>query len=161
MMLSGKGEVKGYRGRFLPYGKDATGTALENAIAYVSDTKHASWYAFFATRNRMQAVLFIVSREQVLNGLAKYASGVKTCLDIHNGGIALERTQYIGMRQTFGAPVAEIELEVKSWKDIPKDARCVNAPKARAFEKLVAQAVNGKWVGGLNNLQYDVMCEGV
>lgn len=150
-------------GRFLPYGNiDPHKTMLENALDYVANPNHAERFALSAVKRggkgrAGQVVVMIYDKDAVYNALVKYGQNVKNApaLAIHNGGVALKRIEYMTMRQTFGAPIAVYETDLTKVDDIEPDAGCVNAPYARAWEKICAKVVGGRWCGGLLNVQID------
>lgn len=158
-----------HMGRFLPYGNVDTNKSIGDiAMDYVMDSKHAEYYCFSAVKRGMggksagvggvvSAVVF--TREQVAAAIARFNAGNDVpALKVHNGGVALARVQYIKLRQSFGVPVAEYAIDgLAKLDDIVPDASCPNAPYARAWEKLCAKAVNGKWTGGFRNVQFDIV----
>ena len=158
-----------HMGRFLPYGNVDTNKSIGDiAMDYVNDPKHAELYCFSAVKRGMggksagiggivSAVVF--TREQVATAIARFNAGNDVpALKVHNGGVALARVQYIKLRQSFGVPVAEYTIGgLAKLDDITPDASCSNAPYARAWEKICANAMNGKWTGGLRNVQFDIV----
>ena len=156
-------------GRLLPYGDiDPRLTVGEIAIEYITNPSHADYYALSAVRlgsrgrgagKRPGDLLVVVySREQVLAAVQAFlATGTSPSLCVHNGGIAIGRIEYTKMRQTFGTPVAEYSTGLQKTDDIQPDTGCPNAPYARAWEKICAKALGGRWVGGLRNVQVDII----
>lgn len=158
-----------HMGRFLPYGNvDVNKSIGEIAMDYINDPEHAELYCFSAVKRGMggksagvggcvSAVVF--TREQVAAAVARFNAGNDVpALKVHNGGVALGRVQYIKLRQSFGAPVAEYPIEgLAKLEDIKPDVSCPNAPYARAWEKICARALDGKWTGGLRNVQFDIV----
>lgn len=156
-------------GRFLPYGNvDPNKTLGEIAIEYLTDPKHADFIALSgvklgsrgrgAGKRAGQVVVMVYSREQVLNAVKRFLSGVAVpSLCVHNGGVAMGKVEYSKVRQSFGIPVAEYATDLCKLDDIQPDTGCPNAPYARAWEKICAKAIGGRWVGGLNNLQIDIV----
>ena len=158
-----KYEVKGFKGRFVPFGgkeADPNKTVFENAVEYVENPAHAERYAFAAIVRGSKAhagmmKVVIYNRTQVLDAIKAFSANRASApvLGIHNGAIAVMRLEYMTMRQTFGRPLEEYETELTKWKDLQPDTG--NAPYARAWEKVCAKACGGKWVGGLNRVQID------
>ena len=156
-------EVKYLKGRFVAYGKhEVDKTPIDAAIEYITSERHAERYCFAAIqrggRGRAGSVRVLVySREAVLSAVQRFA--VKPAdvpaLAIHNGGVALMRCEYAAMRRTFGAPIDELPTSLTRREDLKPDMGCVNAPYARAWEKVCAEAAGGKWCGALRNVQID------
>lgn len=160
-----KYEVKYLFGGFCAYGKDdTTKTPIEAALAYVDNPAHAERYCVAAIqrggRGRAGRVFVMVyEREAIRAALERYAAGVRVpALGVRAaGGVGVKRCEYAAIRQTFGAPLSEIATEYTKREDIKPDAGCANAPYARAWEKICAKALNGRWVGGLRNVQIDIV----
>lgn len=159
-----KYEVKGYKGRFLPYGKiDPRLNMFEQSEQYLTRQTTAERFALFTVKRgnsragagNGRAYVYIVSKEAVLNAIHKMQVNAKLtpALSVHNGAIVLKRYEFMAIVQTFGKAIEIVETDVTSWKDIKPDTG--NAPYARAWEKICAKACNGKWCGGLNNVQID------
>lgn len=157
-----KYEVKYLFGGFCKFGKDAHKTPIDAALDYVQDAAHAERYCLAAIqrggRGRAGRVLVMVyDRAAILAALEKYGAGRPApALGVrHAGGVGVKRAEYAAIRQTFGAPLFEVPTEYTKREDIKPDAGCANAPYARAWEKICAAALGGKWVGGLRNVQID------
>lgn len=160
-------EVKFLKGRFLPYGNVQPDlTVLELALDYVQNPNHAERYAIAAIKRGARGghagsvKVAVYDREAVLAALVKFgANGRKAApaLGVHNGGVAILRCEYAAIRQTFGVPIAEYDTDLTKREDLAPDMGCPNAPYARAWEKVCARAVKGKWVGGLRNVQIDIV----
>lgn len=160
-------EVKWFKGRFLPYGKpiDPNATAFDNAIAYVNDPRHADFYAFPCItrggKSRPGKVhLALYKREVVLDAITAFQkSGACDygALGLHNGGVALLRAEELTIRQTFGQPELLIYTGMNKRDDLKPDASCTVAPFARAWEKVCAALLGAKWIGGLRNVQIDLI----
>lgn len=160
-----KYEVKYLFGGFCSYGKnDMDKTPIDAALEYVDNAAHAERYCVAAIqrggRGRAGRVFVMVyERNAIRAALERYAAGVRVpALGVrHAGGIGVKRCEYAAIRQSFGAPLAEIATEYTKREDIKPDAGCVNAPYARAWEKICAKALGGRWVGGLHNVQIDIV----
>lgn len=156
-------------GRFLPYGNvDPNKSIGEIAIQYITDPTHAELFALSAVKlgsrgrgsgkRAGEVVVMLYSREQVLDAVKRFLSGVAVpSLCVHNGGVAMGRIEYSKVRQSFGIPTAEYTTDLCKLDDIQPDAGCPNAPYARAWEKICAKALGAKWVGGLRNVQFDLL----
>lgn len=154
-------------GRFLPYGNvDPNKTLGEIAIEYISNPAHADFFALsgvkLGSRGRGagkrpgEVLVMVYSREQVLTAVKRFLAGESVpSLCVHNGGVALGKVEYTKMRQSFGTPVAEYGTDLNKLDDIQPDTG--NAPYARAWEKICAEALGGRWVGGLRNVQVDII----
>lgn len=159
-----KYEVKWLKGRFLPYGDvNPDLTVLELALDYIQNPAHAERYAFAAIqrggKGRPGHVnVAIYDRATVLAAVKNFGTHGKAAapaLGVHNGGVAVMRCEYTVIRQTFGTPIEEYATELSKKDDLQPDAGCRNAPYARAWEKVCAKAANGRWCGGLRNVQID------
>ncbi len=159
-----KYEVKGFKGRFLPYGNiDPRMNMFEQSIDYLTRKTTAERFALFTVKRGAsrcgagngRAFVYIVEKSAVLNAIYKMQDNPKNApaLSVHNGAIVLKRYEFMAVVHTFGKAVEIIETDLTSWKDIKPDTG--NAPYARAWEKICAKVCGGHWCGGLNNVQID------
>lgn len=160
-------EVKWFKGRFLPYGKpvNPNATAFENALAYVSDPQHADFYALpLITKGGKsrpgRVYLALYQRQAVLDAITAFEKSGQCdygALGLHNGGVALLRAEELTVRNTFGKPELLIYTGMSKRADLKPDTACTVAPFARAWEKVCAFLMGAKWVGGLKNVQIDLV----
>lgn len=159
-------EVKGLKGRFVPFGKTMPNMLpIDGARYYLNEISRADFVALPAIRkggrgmaaNNGQVFVYMYTKNAVLSALDKLEAGTPTALRIVEGQVKLVNIALDKIRQTFGAPVTTYATNLHKWDDIEPDASCTNAPKARAWEKICADACDGKWVGALRGVQVDII----
>lgn len=155
-------EVKWRRGRFVAFGKPARAdmTAIESAIDYMENISRADFVLVPGVERRKAVNAMLFTREQVINALYKFAASgevVHGCLAIDENQVKLSKVEFLTVIHTFGKPAAILPTGLQKVKDLQPDAGCPNAPYARAWEKVGAAAVNGKWVGALRGVQVDII----
>ena len=155
-------EVKWRRGRFVAYGKATNPemTAVDSALDYIQRMSLADYILVPAVERRKAVNAALFSRAQVLNALERFKASGETsfgCLAIDENQVKLNKVEFLTIVHTFGKPVAVIPTGLQKVADLRPDAGCPNAPYARAWEKVGAQAVNGKWVGALRGVQVDII----
>lgn len=102
----------------------------------------------------------LYEREAIFNAIERFIDNGREsapALGMVSRGVGIVRVEELAVRRTFGRPIEVLETEFSKIADIPRDVNCPNAPQARSWEKLTAELVNGVWVGGLRNVQYDVV----
>lgn len=168
-------EVKWIGGRLMPFAKDVPFglTPIEAAKWYINEVSKADYFAFGyvevgARRLKKPGSVSVAlyPRQRVLNALERMereGSNSFGVLSIIEGQVKVTGLEAGRVKPTFGNPDAPsvgaklFPTNLTKKSDLKPDAGCPNAPYARAWEKVVAKAVKGQWVGGLKNVQVDVI----
>lgn len=163
-------EVKGKGGRLVPFAKDVPAglTAYAAGRWYLNEVSRADYVAIaFIKRGnsrmnmRNGAVhVALYNKERILHAIDKMeAMQVNSfgVLKIVGNQLKVMGVEAGKVMQTFGTPNQLYATELTKWDDIVPDMGCQNAPYARAWEKIVAKALNGVWVGALRGVQVDVI----
>lgn len=159
-------EVKGLKGRFVPFGKTMPNMLpIDGARYYLTEISRADFVALPAIRkggrgmaaNTGRVFVYMYPKAAVMAALDKLDAGAPTALRVVEGQVKLVNIALDKIRQTFGAPIAAYATDLHKWNDIQPDAGCPNAPKARAWEKICARACEGQWVGALRGVQVDII----
>lgn len=163
-------EVKGKGGRFVPFAKDVPSnlTVFDAARWYLTEVSRADYVAIALVKrgnSRMDmhnGALFVAlySKARILRAIDRMdAAQVNTfgVLKVTDNQLKVMGIEAGKVMQTFGTPDQLYQTDLTKWADIQPDAGCPNAPYARAWEKIVAAALNGQWVGALRGVQVDVI----
>lgn len=159
-------EVKGLKGRFVPFGKSMPNMLpIDGARYYLNEISRADFVAVPAIRkggrgmaaNNGRVFVYMYTKAAILHALDALENGNVNALRVIEGQVKLNNISLDKIRQTFGAPVATYATDLHKWDDIEPDAGCPNAPKARAWEKICAAACAGQWVGALRGVQVDII----
>ena len=162
-------EVKGKGGRFVPFGKDVPEKldAFQAAKWYIDEVSKADYIAIPLVKrgnsrmNLHNGSLFVAlyTKAQVLRASDAMESGkaAHSALKVVCNQVKVMNVEAMRVLSTFGSPVQMYETDLTKWEDIQPDAGCANAPYAREWEKIVAHALDGIWVGALKGVQVDVI----
>jgi hypothetical protein len=163
-------EVKGKGGRLVPFAKEVPTnlTVYDAARWYLNEVSRADFVAIaFIKRgnSRMNmgngsVSVALYSKERVLRAIDRMEAAQANTfgvLKVVGNQLKVMGTEAGRVMQTFGAPDQLYSTDLTKWDDIKPDPGCPNAPYARAWEKVVAKATAGKWVGALRGVQVDVI----
>lgn len=163
-------EVKGKGGRFVPFAKDVPAglNVYDAARWYLSEVSRADYVAIaFIKRGNSRMNMHngalsvaLYAKERILRAIDRMeAAQVNTfgVLKVTGNQVKVMGTEAGKVMQTFGTPDQLYATDLTKWDDIQPDASCANAPYARAWEKIVAKALDGVWVGALRGVQVDVI----
>lgn len=163
-------EVKGKGGRFVPFAKNVPVglNAYEAARWYLNEVSRADYIAIaFIKRGNSRMNMHngavsvaLYSKARILRAIDKMEAAQVNAfgvLKIVDNQMKVMGTEAGKVMQTFGTPDQLYATDLTKWNDIQPDASCSNAPYARAWEKIVAKALNGQWVGALRGVQVDVI----
>lgn len=163
-------EVKGKGGRFVPFAKDVPAglNVYDAARWYLSEVSRADYVAIaFIKRGNSRMNMHngalsvaLYAKERILRAIDRMeAAQVNTfgVLKVTGNQVKVMGTEAGKVMQTFGTPDQLYATDLTKWDDIQPDANCANAPYARAWEKIVAKALDGVWVGALRGVQVDVI----
>lgn len=159
-------ECKFRKGAFVSFGvnEDPRTSAAELAKKYAQNPIRNIYALPMVAKGgrgahgRVKIALY--ERETVLAAIEKFIDqgrDAAPALGMVSRGVGLACVEEMRIRQTFGRPLEVIETDFQKIAEIPRDPNCANAPQARSWEKITAQLVSGTWVGGLRNVQYDVV----
>lgn len=163
-------EVKGKGGRFVPFAKDVPAglNVYDAARWYLSEVSRADYIAIaFIKRGNSRMNMHngalsvaLYAKERILRAIDRMeAAQVNTfgVLKVTGNQVKVMGIEAGKVMQTFGTPDQLYATDLTKWDDIQPDASCANAPYARAWEKIVAKALDGVWVGALRGVQVDVI----
>lgn len=163
-------EVKGKGGRFVPFFKDVPAglNVYDAARWYLNKVSRADYVAIaFIKRGNSRMNMHngsvsvaLYAKERILHAIDRMdAAQANTfgVLKVTSNQLKVMGTEAGKVMQTFGTPDQLYPTDLTKWDDIQPDAGCPNAPYARAWEKIVAKALDGIWVGALRGVQVDVI----
>ena len=173
-------EVKWRGGRLAPFAKDVPPnlTPCQSARWYVCEVSRADFIAIgyveegprrlgkARTPEQMGKVwALLIPKARVLwaiDRLEKSENGQWGCLKVVGGQVKVTGVDAGRVKTAFGDPKVngcQMHLipDLHKCADLQPDPGCKLAPYARAWEKVVATATGGKWVGALKGAQVDVI----
>lgn len=152
-------EVKYKGGRFVPFGKGLPNVLpVEGARHYVTDISKADYILVPGVIRRRSVEVCAFTKAQVLEALDKLEGNASFgVLSIVEGQVKVTGVELLQVIHTFGKPAFRVESGLAKMADLKPDEDCKNAPYARAWEKVCAHAVGGKWVGALKGVQVDII----
>ena len=159
-------EVKGKGGRFVPFAKEVPTdlTVYDAARWYLNEVSRADYVAIaFIKRGNSRMNMHngsvsvaLYSKARILRAVDKMVNTYGVLKVVCNQ-LKVMGTEAGKVMQTFGTPDQLYSTDLTKWDDIQPDAGCPNAPYASAWEKIVAKALSGQWVGALRGVQVDVI----
>lgn len=163
-------EVKGKGGRFVPFAKEVPTdlTVYDAARWYLNEVSRADFIAIAYIKrgnSRMNmhngaVSVALYSKERILRAIDRMETAQASTfgvLKVVGNQLKVMGTEAGKVMQTFGSPDQLYATDLTKWDDIQPDAGCPNAPYARAWEKIVARALDGIWTGALRGVQVDVI----
>jgi hypothetical protein len=152
-------EVKYKGGRFVPFGKDLPNVLpVDGARYYVTNVSKADYILVPGVIRRRSVEVCAFTKEQVLEALDRLEGNASFgVLSIVQGQVKLMGVELMDVIHTFGPPAFRVQSGLAKVADLKPDESCRNAPYARAWEKVCAKAVGGKWVGALKGVQVDII----
>lgn len=135
-----------------------------SAIEYITMPNHGDKYVFACTvarndgtKNSRQLALAIVEREGLLEVIENNRAIDSGFFQIRDGVLKVAKVSETAVRKAFGnrATIVRPDWDEHTYSDLPLDPSPCAGPRARTFEKRVAEFLGAIWVGALRNVQVD------